>query len=225
MMSLSVYAREPVEVAAAFAVDPQRGLAAGEAVRRSIHYGRNVLRGRGHWPLLSALVSLLLPARPNLTRVLCNGEETLVNAADLVPGDVIVVESGVDVPADARVVSASALVVDESHLTGVTMPVSKSIDAVAADAPLPGRHSMVYLGTHVVAGHATAIVTATGEETELAKLSNAVQPEESCRSDQISTSSPPTAGTSSARYGSSPASSSLPRRRSRSSSTPASSCS
>jgi magnesium-transporting ATPase (P-type) len=224
MMHLAVYAREPVEVAAAFAVDPRRGLATGEAVRRSIHFGRNVMH-RGRWALFGAIVSLLVPQRPRLARVLCDGRETLVNVADLVPGDVIVLEAGADVPADARVVTASSLIVDESELTGAGAPVAKSPAAVATDAVLEERRSMLYLGTHVVAGHATAIVTATGEATELARLSRGIQPEESCVLDQVSTSSPPTAGTSSERCGSSPASSSSPPPRSRSSSTPASSCS
>ncbi len=95
--------------------------------------------------------------------------ETLVNVADLVPGDVIVVEPDADVPADARVVTASALLVDESGLTGTRKPVTKSPDAVAGDAALAERRSMLYRGTHVLTGHATAIVTATGDATEIAK--------------------------------------------------------
>jgi magnesium-transporting ATPase (P-type) len=135
------------------------------------------------------------------------------------------VDAGTDVPADARVITASALVVDEWELTGAHAPISKSADAVAADTALPERRSMLYLGTHVVVGHATAIVTATGDATELAKLSNVAQPEESCPIDPVSTSSPPTTGTSSAPCGSSPASSSSPPPRSRSSSISASSSS
>ena len=172
MMQLTAYAREPLEVAAAFAVDPRRGLPAGEAARRSIHFGRNVIHGR-RWALFDAIASLLLPPRPRLARVLCDGEEKLVDVADLVPGDVIVVDADADVPADARVVTAWALVVDESQLTGVNAPVVKSPEAVPGDSVLAERRSMLYLGTHVVTGHATAIVTATGDATELVKMSRA----------------------------------------------------
>lgn len=205
-MSLSMYACETTEVAAALSVDPQRGLAAGEAGRREVHFGRNVIHGsrlrrafdllallataagavlamrRQGGPAISVAVAVamyaavmhrLRPCRPPMARVLCNGEERVINGVDLVPGDVIVVDSGAEVPADARLVTAAELAVDESKLTGESFPVAKSSAAVPADAPLAKRRSMLYLGTHVVSGHATAIVTATGDATELGKLCRA----------------------------------------------------
>ena len=202
MTTLPMFARETDDVAAALSVDPLRGLVAGEAVRRSVHFGRNVIRGRRRLWIVIGLVALIAagafarragfeaaaisvlviaaasagvmrilhPPRPAIARVLCDGAEVLVNAADLVPGDVIVVDSGNDVPADARVVTAAALNVDESDLTGSRTPVAKSPDAVAPDAPLTERRSMLYRGTHVVTGRGTAIVTATGDTTELGKI-------------------------------------------------------
>jgi magnesium-transporting ATPase (P-type) len=177
MMESTAYTHEPMEVAAALAVDPERGLASGEAVRRSIHFGRNVIHD-GQWPILGAIASLFLPAHPRHACVLCEGAERVVNACDLVPGDVIVVDSGDDIPADARVITASQLAVDEQRLTGTRVPVMKSPRAVS-EAPAPReRFSMLYRGTHVVAGHATAIVTATGDATELAKKRRATHEEE-----------------------------------------------
>jgi Ca2+-transporting ATPase len=87
-----------------------------------------------------------------MARVLCDGAETLVRASDVVPGDVIVVEPDEDIPADARLVDASTLFVDEVHLTGTHTPIGKSAEAVAVDAALAERRSMVYHGTRVVRG-------------------------------------------------------------------------
>ncbi len=152
-----MHARDTADVAAAFRVDPRRGLAAGEVLRRSIHFGRNIVHA-GAWPHRIA------------ARVLCEGEEKSVPATDLVPGDVIIVEPGGEIPADARIVAADRLIVDESALTGAGSPVVKSPDVVADASPLADRHSMLYLGTRVIEGHATAIVTATGDATELGKI-------------------------------------------------------
>lgn len=158
-----MHARDTAAVAAAFSVDPQRGLAAGEAVRRSVHFGRNVLHAAARSPF----------PRHAVARVLCDGRETAVPAADLVPGDVIVIEPGMDVPADARVLTASGLTIDESELTGARVPVAKSAETVDESTPLTQRRSMLYLGTHAVSGCATAIVTATGDATEIAKIRHA----------------------------------------------------
>ncbi len=152
-----MHARDTADVAAAFHVDPRRGLAAGEALRRSIHFGRNIVHA-GAWPHRIA------------ARVLCDGEEKSVPATDLVPGDIIIVEPGGEVPADARVLTADGLLVDESALTGAPSPVAKSPEVVDDASPLADRRSMLYLGTRIVAGHATAIVTATGDATELGKI-------------------------------------------------------
>ncbi|WP_432826082.1 cation-translocating P-type ATPase [Dactylosporangium sp. CA-092794] len=95
-------------------------------------------------------------------------------AADLVPGDVVVVEAGDVVPADARVLSARGLRVDESTLTGESVPVGKDPAPVDADAPLATRSSMLYSGTAVVTGDARAVVTATGGHSELGRLGRLV---------------------------------------------------
>lgn len=200
---MNAHALEAAEVAAAFHVDPGRGLATGEAVRRSIHFGRNTIHSsgrslrRGAIALIGlsavvvllaggrarraaiavglgalatgAVLSLMRPPQPKLARVLCDGEEATVAAADLVPGDVIVVDAEADVAADARIITADGLMVDESRVTDGLTPVEKSPQIVADAAPLAARRSMLFRGSHVIAGHATAIVTATGDATELGK--------------------------------------------------------
>jgi Ca2+-transporting ATPase len=97
-----------------------------------------------------------------------------VPAADLVPGDVISVEAGDVVPADARVLTAHGLRADESTLTGEAQPVGKSDLAVADHAELAERSSVLYAGTAVVAGEATAVVVATGGASELGRLGGLV---------------------------------------------------
>ena len=108
-------------------------------------------------------------------RVRRDGQVTTVPAAELVPGDVVLLEAGVQVPADARLTRCTALRIDESALTGESLPVDKDADAaLATDAPLAEHATMVYLGTAVLAGTGTAIVTATGVVTELGRLGQLV---------------------------------------------------
>jgi P-type E1-E2 ATPase len=85
-----------------------------------------------------------------------------------VPGDIVVIRRGDRVPADARVLEARELEIDESALTGESLPVAKSPGAVAADAPVADRSSMAHGGTIVTTGDALAAVVGTGESTELA---------------------------------------------------------
>ncbi len=102
--------------------------------------------------------------------VLRGGRREGADAASLVPGDVIVLEPGEKVPADARVLTARALRVQEAALTGESVAVDKADAAVARDAPLGDRSGMVHAGTIVAAGHGTAVVTATGAATEIGRI-------------------------------------------------------
>lgn len=96
-------------------------------------------------------------------------------AADLVPGDVILVEAGDVVPADARLLSGvNGVRLDESGLTGESQSVGKDVAAVELDAPLAERHSMLYAGTAVVAGDAMAVVVSTGPTSELGRMGKLV---------------------------------------------------
>ena len=111
--------------------------------------------------------------------VVRGGGERTIAAAELVRGDLVVLREGDRVPADARVVAAERFAVDESALTGESAAVEKRIGQVAAGTTLAERFSMVYAGTAVTRGRARALVTATGEETELgniARLASAAKP-------------------------------------------------
>jgi len=121
------------------------------------------------WQSQRALRRLSLQTKTN-ARVRRDGRDSIVDAIDLVPGDVIELEAGVHVPADARVIDAAALTVDEAALTGESLPVAKLPAAVDADTALADRTPMVYLGTQVVAGRGEAIVTATADASELGRI-------------------------------------------------------
>ncbi|MGH3115168.1 MAG: HAD-IC family P-type ATPase, partial [Gaiellaceae bacterium] len=111
--------------------------------------------------------------------VVRGGRERTIPAAELVRGDLIVVREGDRAPADARVVAAEWLAVDESALTGESAAVEKTTEQVPVGTTLADRSSMLYAGTGVARGRARALVTASGEETELgniARLASAAKP-------------------------------------------------
>ncbi len=119
---------------------------------------------------INALKQLSAPT----ARVLRDGNPTEVPAATVVAGDVLVVEAG-DLPAaDARVLTATGLRVDESTLTGEAQAVGKGPDPVAEGAPLAERTSMLYAGTAVLAGAGRLVVTAAGPDSELGRLGRLV---------------------------------------------------
>lgn len=97
-----------------------------------------------------------------------------VQAREVVPGDVVVIEAGQSVPADCRILDSNELRTNEAALTGESLPVEKRSDPVHADSPLPDRTSMLYLGTTVVAGSGRAVVVATGMGTELGRIGGLV---------------------------------------------------
>ncbi|MCR9089990.1 cation-transporting P-type ATPase [Algiphilus sp.] len=116
---------------------------------------------------LQAIAHLLSP-RASVQR---DGRLQTVDAALLVPGDVVVVESGDRVPADLRVLEQHGLRIDEAALTGESAAVDKDAAAVPADADLGDRQSMAFSGTLVVAGRGRGVVVATGSQTEIGKVS------------------------------------------------------
>ena len=104
-------------------------------------------------------------------RVRRDGQEHQIPAAELAPGDIIVLAAGDRVPADGRVLDEVQLHVDEAALTGESVPTPKSADAVAdVGAALADQSSMVHMGTAVTGGRGTVVVTATGARTELGKV-------------------------------------------------------
>jgi Ca2+-transporting ATPase len=107
----------------------------------------------------------------NDTEVLRAGEVVRIALSEVVPGDIVVLRMGSVVPADARLLEASDLSVDESALTGESLPADKSVPRIDdADLPLGDRRNMVYRGTLVTGGGGRALVVATGAETEVGRL-------------------------------------------------------
>ncbi|KWT82846.1 MULTISPECIES: HAD-IC family P-type ATPase [unclassified Variovorax] len=108
-------------------------------------------------------------------RVLRDGGERVVEARELVPGDIVLLAAGDAVVADARLIEEAQLQVAEAALTGESVPVSKSVVAVPEATGLADRHCMVYSGTYVTAGRARAIVVATGVHTEVGRIAGLTQ--------------------------------------------------
>jgi Ca2+-transporting ATPase len=108
-------------------------------------------------------------------RVRRDGELMEIPAEGLVPGDIVIVEGGDVVTADMRLVYASRIEVDESALTGESVPVAKSHGPVPRDTPLAERANMLYKGTSVTRGSGEAVVVATGMDTELGRITSLVE--------------------------------------------------
>ncbi len=113
------------------------------------------------------------------SKVLRDGKVQVIHSEDLVVGDIILLEAGDAVPADARILENASLKVEEAALTGESVPVTKFIDVIylkegEKDVPLGDRKNMLYMGSTVVYGRGTAVVTATGMETEMGKIAGAL---------------------------------------------------
>ncbi|MFI7606896.1 HAD-IC family P-type ATPase [Micromonospora sp. NPDC049366] len=127
--------------------------------------GGSALIGAVHQRNTERSLAELLSRSAVTARVRRDGAERVLAAEDLVPGDVVRLEPGDAVPADCRVIEADGLEADESSLTGESLPVTKTDQPVVA-AAVADRHSMLYEGTTVAAGHGSAVVVATGADTE-----------------------------------------------------------
>ncbi len=125
-----------------------------------------------------ALTALVVPQ----ARVVRDRREREVDSRRLVPGDLVLLEPGVRVPADLRLVRVAGLEVDESLLTGESRPVAKTADPVPADAVLADRRSMAYTGSTVTSGRARGVVVATGGDTELGAVADLIRGEPVVRS-------------------------------------------
>jgi Ca2+-transporting ATPase len=115
-------------------------------------------------------VAALRAMSANEATVLRDGERQSVPAAELVPGDIILVEEGDMIPADARLIGSTALQTMEASLTGESLPVSKDVAPVEDEVGLGDRNNMVFSGTTATYGRGKAVVTATGMHTELGKV-------------------------------------------------------
>ena len=113
------------------------------------------------------------------SKVLRDGQLVHVKSEDLVVGDVIILEAGDAVPADARLIECASIKAEEAALTGESVPVNKNIESLESkgadeDVPLGDRKNMVYMGSTIVYGRGTAIVVATGMDTEMGKIADAL---------------------------------------------------
>ncbi len=113
------------------------------------------------------------------SKVLRDGKVQVVHSEDLVVGDVVLLEAGDAVPADARIIENASLKIEEAALTGESVPVTKFIDIInlkegEKDVPLGDRKNMMYMGSTVVYGRGQAVITATGMETEMGKIADAL---------------------------------------------------
>ena len=115
---------------------------------------------------LAAIRHMLAPK----ANVLRNGQKEQVAAVNLVPGDVVYLEPGDKVPADCRLLSCFSLSVDESILTGESVPSKKDTKVSTVNAALGDRHSMLFSGTIIKAGQGVAIVVSTGELTQIGQI-------------------------------------------------------
>jgi Ca2+-transporting ATPase len=123
---------------------------------------------------VEALKKMLVPK----AKVLRDGSVKIVESRSLVPGDVLILEAGERITADCRIMEALHLKVNESVLTGESVPVEKELDVITETATIPERKNSLFSGTTAVYGHCRAIVTSTGMETEFGKIATLLQAEE-----------------------------------------------
>ncbi len=124
-------------------------------------------------------IAALQEMSASTSKVLRDGEVKIIKSEDIVPGDIVYVEAGDSVPADGRIIEAASLKVEESALTGESVPVNKIIEALSLkkgedDVSLGDRKNMAYMGSSVAYGRGTIVVTATGMETEMGKIADAL---------------------------------------------------
>lgn len=120
-------------------------------------------------------IASLAKAVTTETTVLRDGQMLQVPSRDLVPGDIVLLTSGDKVPADLRLLQTRNLQIDESALTGESVPVEKSVQTLSEDTPLAERHNMAYAGSFVTFGQGTGIVVAIAADTEVGQISQSME--------------------------------------------------
>ena len=121
---------------------------------------------------MEALKKMAVP----FVQVLRDGIVSKISSVELVPGDIILIETGNIIPADARIIQSSNLKVQEAALTGESVPVEKNNKTLTdEELPLGDRMNMLYMGTNVTYGRGTAVITGTGMDTELGKIAGMIQ--------------------------------------------------
>jgi len=121
-----------------------------------------------------AMEALKKMAAPTAS-VIRDGKEQEIPARDLVPGDIVVIRTGDRIPADARLIEAVNLKINEAPLTGESVPIEKTTAPIPGDVNIGDKRNMVFMGTAAVYGRGTAIITATGMITEFGKIAGMLQ--------------------------------------------------
>jgi len=119
---------------------------------------------------LGAIRAMLAPK----ATVMRGGQRRHIDGAEVVPGDIVILEAGDRVPADLRLTETRGLKIEEAVLTGESVPAEKIVDPVAAEAPLGDRRSMAFCGTLVAGGQGRGVVVATGAETQIGRISGLI---------------------------------------------------
>ncbi len=120
-----------------------------------------------------SLAALRRMTKP-LARVLREGKEYDIPSADIVPGDMVILEAGDVVPADGRILESHELGIDEASLTGESIPVTKSEDILEGTYALGDRKNMAFMGTLIVKGRGSMVVTETGPQTQFGKIAQMI---------------------------------------------------
>ena len=121
-----------------------------------------------------AVAALRAMSAANAT-VIRDGQQQRVPASTLVPGDILLIEEGDTIPADARLTYCAALQTAEAALTGESLPISKAIEPIREDVGIGDRHNMLFSGTAATYGRGQAVVTATGMQTEMGRIARLLQ--------------------------------------------------
>jgi Ca2+-transporting ATPase len=109
------------------------------------------------------------------TTVLRDGKEFIISDKELVPGDIVIIQEGEKIPADARIISSNNLKIDEASITGESVPLFKSNEDMSeGDVPVHSQKNMVFKGTNVASGNAKAVIVLTGSETYLGKIAKQI---------------------------------------------------
>ena len=119
-----------------------------------------------------AAIEALQSMTESKCKVLRDGEMRYIESRDLVVGDIVMMEAGDSVPADCRIIESASCKAEEAALTGESVPVDKISDTITGEAALGDRRNMLYLGSSVAYGRATAVVTGTGMNTEMGKIAH-----------------------------------------------------
>jgi magnesium-transporting ATPase (P-type) len=151
--------------------------ALGEVVDASVIFGVVLVNALiGYWQEAKAEGALAALARSVTTPVTVrrDGHRKLLDATQLVPGDVVMLAAGDRIPADLRLISQDELHTDDSMLTGESQPIAKDVAPLPVDTVLADRRNMAYAGTTVVAGQGSGLVIATGDATETGRIAGLI---------------------------------------------------